>query len=54
MSKELITTSNHALDWNDNNVIATLRHTVAGGLNDAEFLLFAEHCKATGLNPFKR
>ncbi|NCX94150.1 MAG: hypothetical protein EBX40_05705, partial [Gammaproteobacteria bacterium] len=54
MSKELITTGNHALDWNDNNVIATLRHTVAGGLNDAEFLLFAEHCKATGLNPFKR
>lgn len=54
MTKELITTSNHALDWNDNNVIATLRHTVAGGLNDAEFLLFAEHCKATGLNPFKK
>ena len=55
MTKELMVASTTtALDWGDANVIATLRHTVAQGLNDAEFLLFAEHCKGTGLNPFKK
>jgi phage recombination protein Bet len=54
MTKELIISSGNALDWGDSQVIATLRHTVAQGLNDAEFLLFAEHCKGTGLNPFKK
>lgn len=43
-----------ALDFNDKAVIATLKATVAQGLTDAEFMLFAEHCKSTGLNPFKK
>lgn len=54
MTKDLTIAANTALDWQDATVIATLRHTVAGGLTDPEFLLFAEHCKGTGLNPFKR
>ena len=44
MTKELTTTSN--LD-----MLHALRNTVAPGLTDAEFLLFAEICKSTGLNP---
>lgn len=31
-----------------------LRNTVAVGLNDYEFAMFLEYCKATKLNPFKR
>jgi phage recombination protein Bet len=44
MSKELTTTQ--SMD-----MLATLRNTVAPGLTDPEFLLFAEMCRATGLNP---
>jgi phage recombination protein Bet len=47
MSKELTTTSN--LD-----MINTLRHTVAPGLTDSEFLLFTEMVKSTGLNPITK
>ena len=43
-----------AINFNEQQVIKTLRETVANGLTDSEFQLFAEHCKATGLNPFKR
>ena len=32
-------------------MLATLRNTVAPGLTDGEFRLFAEMCRATGLNP---
>jgi phage recombination protein Bet len=53
MNKELITT-NGALDFTKREVIQTLKATVAQGLSDAEFALFAEHCKGTGLNPFKK
>lgn len=49
MSKEIAT-----IDYSDKEVIATLKNTVAQGLNDHEFLLFAQHCKGTGLNPFKK
>ena len=42
------------LDFNDKSLIATLKATVAQGLTDQEFTLFAEHCKSTGLNPFKK
>lgn len=34
--------------------MAVLRNTVAQGLNDSEFAVFLEYCKATKLNPFKR
>lgn len=44
MTKEITTQSNV-------DMLATLRNTVAPGLTDAEFLLFAEMVKATGLNP---
>jgi phage recombination protein Bet len=44
MSKELTTTNNFEM-------LATLRNTVAPGLTDPEFMLFAEMCRATGLNP---
>jgi len=44
MSKELVTQSNVEM-------LTALRNTVAPGLTDAEFLLFAEMVKATGLNP---
>lgn len=47
MTKELTTT-------NDIKMLETLRNTIAPGLTDAEFLLFAEVCKATGLNPITK
>lgn len=44
MSKELTTTNNLEM-------LNALRNTVAPGLTDPEFVLFAEMCRATGLNP---
>jgi phage recombination protein Bet len=44
----------NSIDFDNAKVVATLKATVAQGLTDAEFLLFAEHCKSTRLNPFKR
>ena len=44
MSKELTTTNNLEM-------LQALRNTVAPGLTEPEFLLFAEMCRATGLNP---
>jgi phage recombination protein Bet len=41
------------LNFDDPEVIRTLKATVARGLSDAEFMLFAQHCKGTQLNPFK-
>ena len=46
--------SNELIDYNNARMVQTLKTTVAQGLNDAEFRLFAEHCKATGLNPFRK
>jgi phage recombination protein Bet len=54
MSSKELTTTNGALDFTKREVIQTLKATVAQGLSDAEFALFAEHCKGTGLNPFKK
>lgn len=48
-NKELVT-----LDYNDKGVISTLKQTVAIGASDAEFAMFTEFCKSTGLNPFKK
>ena len=45
MSKEL-TTTNMNLE-----MLQALRNTVAPGLTEPEFMLFAEMCRATGLNP---
>lgn len=50
----LITTNGSAIDFAKKEIVQTLKATVAAGLNDAEFALFAEHCKGTGLNPFKK
>ena len=46
--------SNELIDYNNATMIHTLKATVAQGLNEPEFRLFAEHCKSTGLNPFKK
>jgi phage recombination protein Bet len=45
MTKEL-TTTNVNLE-----MLQALRNTVAPGLTEPEFMLFAEMCRATGLNP---
>lgn len=42
------------IDYGNREVILTLKSTVAIGATDAEFAMFLEQCKATGLNPFKR
>jgi phage recombination protein Bet len=42
------------IDFTNREIVATLKQTVAQGLSDPEFALFAEHCKGTGLNPFKK
>jgi phage recombination protein Bet len=44
MTKEL--SVNNSLE-----MLQTLRNTVAPGLTEPEFMLFAEMCRATGLNP---
>lgn len=44
MSKELTTTTSIEM-------LHALRNTVAPGLTEPEFMLFAEMCRATGLNP---
>jgi len=49
MSKEMT-----VIDYTNKEIIQTLVATVAQGLNPQEFALFAEHCKGTGLNPFKK
>lgn len=42
------------INYDDNSMIQTLKQTVAQGLTDAEFRLFVEYCKATGLNALKK
>jgi phage recombination protein Bet len=42
------------IDFKSPEMVKVLKATVAAGLNDHEFVLFAEHCKATKLNPFKK
>ena len=42
------------IDFSNREMIDTLKATVAQGLSDQEFKLFAEFCKSTRLNPFKR
>lgn len=42
------------IDYSDPKIVATLRATVAQGLTDAEFVLFSQFCRSTGLNAFKK
>lgn len=41
-------------NWSDPGFINTIKATVAKGATDHEFAMFANFCKATGLNPMKR
>lgn len=52
MSKAI--TKKDSLDLSNQKVLAAIRETVAKNATDAEFALFIEWAKATGLNPFKR
>lgn len=45
---------NEIVNYEDKKVLATIRDTVAKDLNDSEFAMAVQFCKATGLNPFKR
>jgi phage recombination protein Bet len=51
---ELIMNNKPIAKSESNSRLAVLKNTVAKGLNNAEFAMFIEFCKATGLNPFKR
>ncbi len=42
------------IDFKSREIINMLKRTVAQGATDEEFFMFAELCKATGLNPLKR
>jgi phage recombination protein Bet len=42
------------LDLTNPEVLDTIRATVAKGTSDAEFKMFIEICKASGLNPFRK
>ncbi len=41
-----------ASQWDSREMIETLKATVCKGATDAQFKMFVEVCKATGLNPF--
>lgn len=45
---------NALINFEDKKIIQTLKSTVAQGLTDEEFFLFAQFCKSTRLNPFKK
>ena len=49
MTKELQT-----IDYSSAEIVKTMQATVAKGTTPAEFALFVQYCKATGLNPFKK
>ena len=56
MSNELVkaNTSLPSLNWEDSKILATMKATIAQGLNDSEVQVFARFSQSTGLNPFKR
>src|SRR6185312_14872260 len=41
-----------ASQWESREMVETLKQTVAKGATDAQFKMFIEVCKGTGLNPF--
>ena len=54
-TKELSTeVKSYSLDLTSAEVLKTLRETVAKGATDAEFVVFVEMVRTTGLNPFKK
>jgi phage recombination protein Bet len=40
------------IQWDDAQLLLTIKETVCRGATDAQFRMFIEVCKATGLNPF--
>lgn len=42
------------INYDDKQIVKTMQETVARGTTPAEFALFVQYCKATGLNPFKK
>ena len=42
------------IDYSSREVVSVLRNTVAQNATDAEFAMFVEYCRSTGLNPFKK
>lgn len=54
MENGIVKAEGQGIDFSKPEMIKTLKATVAQGLSDPEFALFAEHCKGTGLNPFKK
>jgi phage recombination protein Bet len=42
------------INYDDKAIVKTMQETVARGTTPAEFSLFVQYCKATGLNPFKK
>jgi phage recombination protein Bet len=42
------------INYDDKAIVKTMQETVARGTTPAEFALFVQYCKATGLNPFKK
>lgn len=49
-----MTTNLTTIDFENKQTIETLINTVAKGATVSEFRMFAEMCKATGLNPYKK
>jgi len=54
MSTAIATTANDVDKWADQEMINTLKDTVCKGATNAQFRMFAEVCKATGLSPWLR
>ena len=52
MSTAIATTANDVDKWADQEMINTLKDTVCKGATNAQFRMFAEVCKATGLSPW--
>lgn len=42
------------LDYSDSETLKVLKMTIAHDATDAEFKMFVEFCKSTGLNPYKK
>lgn len=42
------------INYEDKTMLDTLKNTVCQGATEAEFRMFVEICRSTGLNPFKR
>lgn len=49
-----MTTALTTIDYSNAELLTTLRNTVAVGATPAEFDMFVQFCRSTGLNPFKK